>query len=267
MSSSCCARAGVYIHRVAAADAAPRRVRRERVAEEEDAVDLAQADHAADLLVATERAAARLVLHRKAEGVLEDRARRARRDDGEERDDVDVLLDELLHRRLRVVVRDDGEVAVVPANRGGSRVARRVAARPARVCGWTVSSPSSAGAVEVVVATENCVIAAEMAVVAAALSSSARAVSCAAAAARRAAAKAARSPRPAAASAATCAGPRSRRSSATAPASLAPSAEPSGKASSRKVGAAIQRSSSAACAGGVASRRGPRGRVVGEHGA
>ena len=66
-----------------------------------------------DLLVAAERPAARLVLHREAEGVLEDRARRARRDDGEERDDVDVLLDELLHRRLRVVVRDDGEVAVV----------------------------------------------------------------------------------------------------------------------------------------------------------
>ena len=122
MSSSCCARAGVYIHRVAAADAAPRRVRRERVAEEQDAVDLAQADHAADLLVATERAAARLVLHRKAEGVLEDRARRARRDDGEERDDVDVLLDEFLHRGLRVVVRDDGEVAVVRV-----RVDRRLA--------------------------------------------------------------------------------------------------------------------------------------------
>ena len=122
MSSSCCARAGVYIHRVAAAGAAPRRVRRERVAEEEDAVDLAQADHAADLLVASQWTAARLVLHRKAEGVLEDRARRARRDDGEERDDVDVLLDEFFHRRLRVVVRDDGEVAVVRV-----RVDRRLA--------------------------------------------------------------------------------------------------------------------------------------------
>mmetsp|Transcript_18668 Transcript_18668/g.53233 ORF Transcript_18668/g.53233 Transcript_18668/m.53233 type:complete len:80 (-) Transcript_18668:965-1204(-) len=67
MSSSCCARGFPSIHRrrgVVAADAAPRRVRRERVAEEEDAVDLAEADHATDLLVAAERPAARLVLHR-----------------------------------------------------------------------------------------------------------------------------------------------------------------------------------------------------------
>ena len=75
-----------------------------------------------DLLVASQWTAARLVLHRKAEGVLEDRARRARRDDGEERDDVDVLLDEFFHRGLRVVVRDDGEVAVVRV-----RVDRRLA--------------------------------------------------------------------------------------------------------------------------------------------
>ena len=75
-----------------------------------------------DLLVASQWTAAGLVLHREAEGVLEDRARRARRDDGEERDDVDVLLDEFLHRGLRVVVRDDGEVAVVRV-----RVDRRLA--------------------------------------------------------------------------------------------------------------------------------------------
>ena len=83
------------------------RLGRQRVAQEDDVVDLADGDARADLLVAAERAGEHR-LDAEAEGVVDQRAGRARRDQVELREEVLVVADELEHLALLLVVGNQG---------------------------------------------------------------------------------------------------------------------------------------------------------------
>ena len=83
------------------------RLGRQRVAQEDDVIDIADGDARANLLVTAERAGEHR-LDAEAEGVVDQRSGRARRDQVELREEVLVMADELEHLALLLVVGNQG---------------------------------------------------------------------------------------------------------------------------------------------------------------
>jgi len=91
------------------------RVRRERIDEEENRATFVGGDHGADLLVAAERATRDLTRDLEAELLLERVTGRAGRGDLHGLEEVAVLSDEIHHRWLHFVVRNErDEFRVLP---------------------------------------------------------------------------------------------------------------------------------------------------------